>query len=53
MPTIGQEILRLILELRSPCRIVVIVTHDMDIATRADRVFELADGRLAKQDGGR
>ncbi len=49
----GQGIIQLILGLRAPSRIIVIVTHDMDVAVRADRVLELVDGQLVGGGDGR
>jgi ABC-type lipoprotein export system ATPase subunit len=44
----GEEIIRLLQELRSERRATLIIaTHDSGVASRAPRVLELADGRIA------
>ncbi len=42
----GEEVLRILDELHSEGKTVVIVTHDMSIASRAGRIVELSDGRI-------
>ncbi len=42
----GEEVLRILAELHHEGRTVVIVTHDMSVASRADRIIEIADGRI-------
>jgi putative ABC transport system ATP-binding protein len=43
----GRRILDLLEELRSKERLtVIVVTHDRDVASRADRVVEMLDGRI-------
>lgn len=42
----GAEILQLLTELHSEGRTIVLVTHDADIAARAQRVLHMQDGRL-------
>ena len=44
----GEEVLSLLEELVSEGRTLVLVTHDQSLAERADRVVELADGRLVQ-----
>ncbi|MDR3466029.1 MAG: MacB family efflux pump subunit [Xanthobacteraceae bacterium] len=42
----GEEVLRILDELRSEGRTIVIVTHDHAVAARADRIVEMSDGRI-------
>ena len=42
----GEEVLELLTELPAEGRTLVLVTHDLAIAERADRVLSLSDGRL-------
>jgi len=42
----GEIILKLLLDLRRS-QTLVLVTHDMDVAAKADRVLEIVDGHLA------
>lgn len=42
----GEEVLRILAELHAEGRTIVIVTHDPEIAARAERVVELRDGRI-------
>ncbi len=42
----GEEVLRILDELHAEGRTVVIVTHDMAIARRAERIIEIADGAI-------
>lgn len=42
----GEEVLRILAELHDEGRTVVIVTHDMSVASHADRIIEIADGRI-------
>jgi putative ABC transport system ATP-binding protein len=46
----GEEILKIIRELHAEGRTVVMVTHDDDIAARAQRRVRLADGRVISDD---
>jgi putative ABC transport system ATP-binding protein len=48
----GRAVLDLLLELQAESRTtLILVTHNQDIARRADRVITLRDGRLAADDG--
>ena len=47
----GQEVLKILEELHAEGRTVIIVTHDPNIATRADRVIEISDGRIIRDSG--
>jgi len=49
----AEEILTLLRQLHAEGQTVVLVTHDERVATAADRVVELRDGRLADEDGSR
>ncbi|WP_273756598.1 MacB family efflux pump subunit [Bartonella sp. MM73XJBT] len=42
----GQEVLRILDELHQEGRTIIIVTHDMQIAERAERIIELSDGEI-------
>ena len=42
----GEEVLGILDELHAEGHTVIIVTHDMAIAARADRIIEIADGRI-------
>ncbi|OPB30285.1 MacB family efflux pump subunit [Bartonella sp. WD12.1] len=42
----GQEVLRILDELHQEGRTIVIVTHDLDIAQRAQRIIEISDGEI-------
>lgn len=44
----GEEVLKLLEELVSEGRTLVLVTHDQSLAERAHRVVELADGKLVQ-----
>lgn len=44
--TSGDEVLRILHELHREGRTVIIVTHDMSIAERAERVIEISDGKI-------
>lgn len=44
----GEEVLSLLEDLVSEGRTLVLVTHDSSVAERADRVVELADGKLVQ-----
>ncbi len=42
----GEEVLRILRELHGEGRTVIIVTHDMSIAERAERIIEISDGHI-------
>ncbi|WP_238578832.1 ABC transporter permease [Inquilinus limosus] len=42
----GEEVLRILAELRAEGRTVIIVTHDMAVARRAQRIIEIRDGEI-------
>ncbi|MGL3107881.1 MacB family efflux pump subunit [Bradyrhizobium sp. BR 1432] len=43
----GEEVLRILGELHREGRTIIIVTHDSEVAARAERIIELRDGRIA------
>lgn len=43
----GEEVLKILTGLHRDGKTVIIVTHDMDVARRADRIIELRDGLVA------
>jgi len=43
----GEEVLKILKELHREGRTIIIVTHDADVAARAERTIELRDGRIA------
>ena len=42
----GEEVLRILAELHAEGHTVIIVTHDMQVAARADRIIEISDGNI-------
>ncbi|WP_208432953.1 MacB family efflux pump subunit [Bartonella taylorii] len=42
----GQEVLRILDELHKEGRTIIIVTHDMHVAERANRIIEISDGEI-------
>jgi len=42
----GEEVLRILDELHGEGRTIIIVTHDMKVAARADRIIEIRDGEI-------
>ncbi|MCG5234569.1 MacB family efflux pump subunit [Xanthobacter oligotrophicus] len=42
----GAEVLRILDELHAEGRTIIIVTHDMSVAERADRIIEIRDGEI-------
>ncbi|WP_407188251.1 MacB family efflux pump subunit [Bradyrhizobium centrosematis] len=42
----GEEVLKILKELHGEGRTIIIVTHDADVAARAERTIELRDGRI-------
>ncbi|CAN7636945.1 MacB family efflux pump subunit [Rhizobium rhizogenes] len=42
----GEEVLRILAELHAEGHTVIIVTHDMQVAARADRIIEISDGDI-------
>lgn len=42
----GEEVLRILRELHGEGRTVIIVTHDMSIAEKAERIIEISDGHI-------
>ncbi|AWM08927.1 MacB family efflux pump subunit [Bradyrhizobium symbiodeficiens] len=43
----GEEVLKILKELHREGRTIIIVTHDADVAARAERIIELRDGKIA------
>ncbi|WP_019222906.1 MacB family efflux pump subunit [Bartonella rattaustraliani] len=42
----GQEVLRILDELHQEGRTIIMVTHDMHVAKRAERIIEISDGEI-------
>ncbi len=47
----SEEILAILKDLHKEGRTVIIITHDNDIARRADRIIKIRDGRIASDTG--
>ncbi|MCB2096393.1 MAG: MacB family efflux pump subunit [Parvularculaceae bacterium] len=47
----GAELLSLLEELHAAGRTVILITHDKNVAARAHRIIELADGRIISDSG--
>lgn len=45
----GEEIMRIFEELNSAGRTIVLITHDMNIASRTKRMLKIVDGRITEQ----
>ncbi len=44
--TTGEEVMRILRQLNSEGRTIIIVTHDMKVAEHADRIIEISDGNI-------
>ena len=42
----GEEVMRILRQLNSEGRTIIIVTHDMKVAEHADRIIEISDGNI-------
>ncbi|MHC5305950.1 MacB family efflux pump subunit [Bartonella sp. LJL80] len=42
----GEEVLRILEELHAEGRTIIIVTHDMSVAEKAERIIEISDGEI-------
>lgn len=42
----GEEVLRILEELHAEGRTIIIVTYDMTVARRAERIIEISDGEI-------
>lgn len=42
----GEEVLRILEELHAEGRTIIIVTHDMSVAQKAERIIEISDGEI-------
>jgi macrolide transport system ATP-binding/permease protein len=49
----GQEVLALLKELSGQGKTVIIITHDREVASHADRLIEIKDGRIIADSGSR
>ncbi|WP_142416718.1 MacB family efflux pump subunit [Bartonella massiliensis] len=47
----GEEVLRILEELHQEGRTIIIVTHDMQVAKRAERIIEISDGEIIADNG--
>ena len=45
----GEEIINLFMDIRKDGSTIVIVTHDMNIANRCDKIIKLVDGKIVKK----
>jgi putative ABC transport system ATP-binding protein len=43
----GQEVMNIFKKLHSEGRTLVVVSHDPDVASQADRIIEMKDGRIS------
>ena len=44
--TTGAEVMRILRQLNTEGRTIIIVTHDMEVASHADRIIEIRDGEI-------
>lgn len=44
--TSGEEVLRILEEIHAEGRTIIIVTHDMSVAQKAERIIEISDGEI-------
>jgi len=49
----GQEVLTLMENLHRQGHTIVLITHDMEVAARAERIVRMKDGMLTEDEGGR
>lgn len=45
----SSEILKLFKELNNQGHTIIIVTHDMDVASKCDRIIKMSDGKIINQ----
>lgn len=46
----GQEVLKILDELHQEGRTIILVTHDSKVADRADRIIEISDGKIIRDE---
>jgi putative ABC transport system ATP-binding protein len=46
----AENVMQIFADLRAPTRAIVIVTHDLEVAARADRVVSMRDGRIVSDE---
>ncbi|AZU49004.1 macrolide ABC transporter ATP-binding protein [Aeromonas hydrophila] len=49
----GQEVMAILKELHTQGHTIILVTHDMNVASHADRIITLKDGRIEQDSGSR
>lgn len=47
----GKEVLQIFKDLHSSGNTIILITHDMDIAKKADRIIRICDGQIVSDTG--